>query len=181
MHNHLREKVISSENVFNGKVLNIRVDQVELPDGMKSMREVIVHPGAVAIIPITDDGKVIFVRQWRNAASEALLEIPAGGKSIDENPIECAERELMEEIGFRPGKLIPLQPIYLAPGYSSEYLHLFIALDLLPERLPHDEDERLEVVIHDWKEIDEMMDRGDFKDAKTIAGLILARRKLGVT
>lgn len=180
MNEHLREKILSSENVFNGKVLNIRVDQVELPDGMLSMREVIVHPGAVAVIPITDDGKVIFVRQWRNAAAEALLEIPAGGKSINENPVECAERELMEEIGYRPGNLIPLQSIYLAPGYSSEYLHLFIATDLSPERLPHDEDERLEIVIHSWDEIDELMNKGEFKDAKTIAGLILARRKLGI-
>ncbi len=180
MNEHLREKVLSSENAFSGKVLNIRIDQVELPDGMQSMREVIVHPGAVAIVPITDEGNVIFVKQWRNAAGEALLEIPAGGKSIDENPVECAERELMEEIGYRPGKLIPLQPIYLAPGYSSEYLHLFIATDLMPERLPHDEDERLEVITHSWVEIDKMLDNGDFKDAKTIAGLTLARRKLGI-
>ncbi len=180
MFEHLREKILSSENVFNGKVLNIRVDQVQLPDGMRSMREVIVHPGAVAVIPITDDGKVIFVRQWRNAAGEALLEIPAGGKAIDENPVECAERELMEEIGYRPGKLTALQPIYLAPGYSSEYLHLFIATQLTPEKLAHDEDERLEVVTLSWDEIDIMMDKGEFKDAKTIAGLMLARRKIGI-
>ena len=175
---HLREEITASEIVYAGRVLTVRLDTVRLPDGTMSIREVIVHPGAVAIVPMLDETHVLFVRQWRNAAGGALLEIPAGGMEAGETPEECAVRELMEEIGYRPRKLLPLQSIYLAPGYSSELLRLFLATDLAPERRPHDVDERLEVVTLCWEEIDGCLRRGEFRDAKTISALLLAQRTL---
>ncbi len=178
MGEHLREEIISSETVFSGRVITLRVDTVRLPDGMISIREVIVHPGAVAMVPVLDDGRVVLVRQWRNAAGRALLEIPAGGLAPGEEPRACAERECMEEIGYRPRTLTPLYKFFLAPGYSSECLHIFLARDLVPERRAQDEDERIEVVNLTWDEIDACLARGELADSKTISGLLLARRIL---
>lgn len=178
MTDHLREEVISSEVAFSGRLLTLRIDTVRLPDGRLSTREVVVHPGAVAMVPVLDADHVLLVRQWRSAAGRALLEIPAGTLSPGEDPAACAARELMEEIGYRPNKLSPLYATYLAPGYSSEKLHVFLAEDLVPERLPHDEDENLEVVTLRWDEINAMMLRGEFADSKTLAGLLLAQKIL---
>jgi ADP-ribose pyrophosphatase len=104
-----------------------------------------------------------------------LLEIPAGTLAPGEAPAACAERELMEEVGYRPGRLTPLVSMYLAPGYSTEVLHVFLAEVLTPERLPHDEDEQIEVVRATWTDIGELIARGEIADAKSIAGLLLAR------
>ena len=175
MINNLTEEVVSSEVVFKGKLLTIRVDTVRLQNGKLAKREIAAHNGAVAIIPLLDDGRVVLVRQWRTAAGQALLEIPAGGLEPGEDPADCATRELMEEISFRPGKLTRIAANYLAPGYSSEFLHLFLAEDLTPESLEPDEDENLQLVTLRWAEIDKMLLNGEFNDAKTIAGLLLAR------
>ena len=178
MFEHLREEVLRSEIVFRGRLLTVRVDHVRLPDGHESTREVVVHPGAVAMVPLLDARHVLLVRQWRHATGRALLEIPAGALNPGEEPLICAERELMEEIGYRPRHLSPLYSTFLAPGYSSEMLHIFLAEDLVPEKLAHDEDERLEVVSLTWEEIDDLLLRGEFADAKTLNGLLLARRLL---
>ncbi|HEY3417287.1 MAG TPA: NUDIX hydrolase [Armatimonadota bacterium] len=171
------EQVIDSTVAFQGRLLTVRVDTVQLPIGGTSTREVVVHPGAVAIIPLLED-TVIFVRQWRNAAGQALLEIPAGTLASGEDPRDCATRELMEEIGYRPGKLTGLCSFFLAPGYSTEKLHVFLAEELTPEKRPQDEDEVLEIVALTWEEIDACLQRGEFADAKTIAGLLLAAKRL---
>ncbi len=178
MTDHLREEILDSTVGFQGRLLTVRVNSVRLPDGHVSTREVIVHPGAVAMIPLLDAEQVLLVRQWRTAAGRALLEIPAGTLEPGEDPRDCAVRELMEEIGYRPQTLTPLASIFLAPGYSSECLHLFLAEDLLPERLAHDEDEQIEVVRLSWREIDAGLQRGEFEDAKTMAGLLLTRHLL---
>jgi ADP-ribose pyrophosphatase len=174
----LREEVIASDVVFSGRLLTLRVDQVRLPDGHLSTREVVVHPGAVAMVPLLDAEHVVLVRQWRTAAGRALLEIPAGTLSPGEDPAACAQRELMEEIGYRPRRLTPLFATFLAPGYSSEKLHVFLAEDLVPERLAHDDDERLEVVVLSWSEIDDLLVRGEFSDSKTFSALLLAQKVL---
>jgi ADP-ribose pyrophosphatase len=173
----LREEVIASAVAFDGRLLKVRVDTVRLADGVTTTREIVGHPGAVALVPLLDD-RVLFVRQWRSAAGCALLEIPAGTLDAGEDPRDCAARELMEECGYRPGLLSPLAAVYLAPGYSSELIHLYLAEDLTPERLAHDEDERLEVEALTWEQIDAGLRHGAFADAKTITGLLLAERVL---
>ena len=178
MSDNLREELISSKIVFSGRLLKIRVDGVRLPDGHESVREVIVHPGAVAMVPLLDDRHVLLVRQWRHAAGTALLEIPAGTLDPGEDPKACAERELMEEVGYRPGKLTSLYATNLAPGYSSEKLNVFLAEELTPEKLAHDEDERLEVVSLSWDEIDEMLLRCEFSDSKTFGALLFVQKLL---
>lgn len=176
----LREEVIFSKIAFQGKLLTLRVDTVRLPDGRESTREVVVHPGAVAMVPLLGADQVLLVRQWRTAAGRALLEIPAGTLSPGEAPEDCAARELMEEIGYRPTRLTPLFASYLAPGYSSEKLHVFMAEELLPEKLAHDEDENLEIVALNWREIDRMLLAGEFADSKTVSGLLLAQKILAL-
>jgi len=174
----LREDIIDSKVAFQGRLLTLRVDTVRLPDGHVTTREVVAHPGAVAMVPLLDHDHVLLVRQWRTAAGRALLEIPAGTLGPGEDPHACAERELMEEVGYRPQTLLPLCATFLAPGYSTERLHLFLAEDLVPERLEHDEDERIEVVSLTWQEVDELLLRGEFADAKTLSGLLLAQKLL---
>ncbi len=174
----LREELQETRVAWQGRLLTVHVDTVRLPDGHVSTREVIAHPGAVAMVPIDADGCVLLVRQWRHAAGQALLEIPAGTLEAGEEPAACAARELMEEIGYRPGLLTPLHAIFLAPGYSTERLHLFVAEALTPERLAHDADERIEVVRLSWADVDARLASGGFVDAKSVAGLCLARQFL---
>ena len=178
MDHQLHEETIGSEIKFQGRLLTLRVDTVRLPDGTVSTREVVVHPGAVAMVPVLDDGRVLLVRQWRTAAGRALLEIPAGTLAPGEDPRDCATRELMEEVGYRPARLTPLYAAFLAPGYSSEQLHVFLAEGLTPESLAHDEDENIEVVPLTWAEIDQLLLDGAFGDSKTLAGLLLAQKLL---
>jgi ADP-ribose pyrophosphatase len=174
----LHEEILASELAFQGRLLTLRVDTVRLPNGVVSRREIIVHPGAVAMVPMLDADHVLLVRQWRAAAGRALLEIPAGTLAPGEDPAACAERELMEEVGYRPQRLTPLYATYLAPGYSSEMLHTFLAEDLVPDRRAHDEDESIEVVCLTWDEIDARLLSGEIADAKTLAGLLLAQKLL---
>jgi ADP-ribose pyrophosphatase len=127
------------------------------------------------MVPLLDVDRVILVRQWRNAVGRALLEIPAGCLAPGEELMTCAERELMEEIGFRPRRLTLLTTMMLAPGYSTEVLHVYLAEELTAEKRPHDEDERIDILSYNWHEIDELLQRGELADAKTICGLLLAR------
>jgi ADP-ribose pyrophosphatase len=174
----LDEKTLDTKRIFEGKIVNLRVDTVELPDGCTSTREVVEHKGAVAIVPMLDHDKVVLVRQWRQAAGQALLEIPAGGLEYGESPLECARRELQEEIGYLPGKLTEMFYSYLAPGYSSEKLHTFLAEDLKEVAAGRDFDEFLEVVTVGLDEAVEMICAGQIVDAKSICGILLAARSL---
>ena len=126
----LTEITITSTRIYEGRIINLRVDTVRLPNGREGRREVIEHSGAVAVVPMRDRETVLLVRQWRVPAGKALLEIPAGGMEAGEAPEACARRELAEEIGMIPGRLLPLYSAYVAPGYSSEIIHGFLALDL---------------------------------------------------
>lgn len=176
VHDSLHEEILASETAYQGRLLTLTVHTVRLPNGAVGTRETIGHPGAVAMVPCLDADTVLLVRQWRTAADRALLEIPAGTLAPGEAPAACAERELMEEVGYRPGRLTPLVSFYLAPGYSTEVLHVFLAEDLTPAHLPHDEDEQIEVVQVNWAEIDSLIAAGEIADAKSIAGLLLARQ-----
>ena len=168
----LTEKTLSRREVFAGRLLRVRVDEVELPDGSRTTREVVQHPGAVAMVPLLDSGEVVLVRQFRQPAGRALLEIPAGTLSPGEDPEACAVRELIEEISYRPTGLTRLANLYLAPGYSSEYLRLFLATGLQPAQAPADADERLLPQTLPLAEALAMVRRGEIEDAKTICGLL---------
>jgi len=172
----LLEQTIESSEVFSGRLVKLRVDRVRLPDGRESTREIVVHRGAVAVVPMTDDGKVVLVRQYRQAAGEVLMEIPAGTLEPGEDAIECARREVQEEVGYRADDLTLMFRSYLAPGYSTEMLHTFLARKLTRAHAEHDADEFIEVVEAPIDEAVQFIESGQIKDAKTICGILMALR-----
>jgi ADP-ribose pyrophosphatase len=174
----LPEVQTRTERVYDGRVVNLRVDEVRLPDGKPARREVVEHRGAVAIVALLPDDRVMLVRQWRHCAGEALTEIPAGTLNDGEEPLVCARRELMEETGHAPGSLEPLVTFYSAPGFTTEKLYLFLARDLTPASAEQDEDEDVEAVRVPWQEALAMCLDGRIRDAKSIAGLLAAERVL---
>lgn len=174
----LTERTLESRRIYEGRIVNLRVDTVELPNGETSTREVVEHKGAVAIVPMLDHEKVVLVRQFRQPTGRVLLEIPAGTLSKGEDPAECARRELVEEIGYSPGKLTEIFHSYLAPGYSTEMLHTFLAEDLRKAGADSDEDEFIEVVTVGLRDAVRMIDEGDIVDAKSVCGILLAARML---
>lgn len=173
---NLKEKTLESKRVYEGRVVNLRIDTVELPDGKNAKREIVEHPGAVAIVPLLDATKVVMIRQFRQAAGQVLTEIPAGTRDAGEAPKACALRELIEETGYSAGKLTLMFSTYLAPGYSEEMLHTFLAEDLTPAKAQQDEDEFVEVVTVELEDAVEMITTGEVKDAKTVCGLLMAQR-----
>lgn len=173
----LTEKTLSSDPIYSGRVIKVAVDSVELPNGQTSKREVVRHPGAVAIVAIDAEDKLVMVEQYRYAAGKVLLEIPAGTLTPGEDPDACAGRELQEETGYKPGKLEKLGSIFLAPGYSTEVIHLYLATDLVESRLDMDEDEFIEVTRLTWAEVLERITTNAIQDAKTISAVMLAREK----
>ena len=178
-HKDLAEEILSRDLVFSGGLFKVEVRQVRLANGRHATREVVKHGGAVALVPILDRDQVLLVRQFRSAVGEALLEIPAGTLEQGETPEACAARELEEETGYRAGRLEPLFSSYLAPGYSSEMLHTFLALDL-ERTTPHtDSDELVAVETISLREAPRMIRSGLIRDAKTICGLLLAASRLG--
>jgi ADP-ribose pyrophosphatase len=168
-----RAQQTASEMVYEGRVVSLRVDTYAKEGGQSYKREVVLHRGAVVIVPVDSDGNVHLVRQYREAVGRTLLEFPAG--TIDpgeEADIEgCAARELQEEIGQRAGKLERLGGFYSAPGFCTEYLHVFLATDLSPATLPGDEDEEIEVERLPLAEVRRRALAGEFEDAKTFAAL----------
>jgi ADP-ribose pyrophosphatase len=173
----LKETILGSETIYSGKIVHLRVDTVRLPDGRESKREIVGHRGAVCIVPIRD-GSVLMVRQFRLAAGKALLEIPAGTLEEGEEPDACAARELEEETGYRAGNLRPMFQAYLAPGYSTERIHAYLATGLTPASAHTDADENVELVTLPIDEIEGRVLSGEFQDAKTIASLLVALRLL---
>lgn len=175
-HAFMPERTIRSERVFHGHLLRLRVDEVELDSGRRATREVVEHPGAVAILA-WDGERLAMVSQWRAAASAALLEIPAGTLDPGEEPGATARRELAEECGLAAGTWEEGPAFYTAPGFSTELLTLFLARDLLPAEANAPEDEELE---RSWLTLDEALaaiDAGRVRDAKSIVGILwLARR-----
>jgi len=167
--------IVRSTTAFEGRVFNVRRDTVQSPDGRQFQIDVVEHGGAVAMIPLEPDHSIWFVRQYRHPIGEVLLELPAGTLNPGEDPELAAARECREEIGLAPAELIHLGETYLAPGYSSEYLHYFLARHLTSSPLPQDEDEDLQVEKISWDSAWQMLARGELHDAKTVVGLSLAR------
>jgi ADP-ribose pyrophosphatase len=175
----LNEHVLSSTAVYLGKLVKLYVDTVKLPNGEQSMREIVRHPGAVAVVPLLDNGEIVMVRQFRLPAGRVMLEIPAGTLHEGEDPQLGAERELQEEIGQRPGKLQPIGGEFTAPGYTTEYIHFFLATELEESKLAVDDDEFLENVTLPLDEALRRVENGEIADGKTIAALLLVARRLG--
>lgn len=174
-------RVIESRVIFSGKKATLRVDTVDLGDGRMSDLEVVEHPGVAAIVPIDADGNVVLVRQFRLAVGDVMLEIPAGVLDPGEAAEDGAQRELREETGLRAGKLTRLGPeFFVSPGISTEWIRLFLAEELEEAPLPPDDDEEIEVERVPLAEAVRMVERGELRDAKTITGILLAARQLGL-
>ena len=170
------ERTVSSRRAFSGRLLSLRVDEVELESGRRATREVVEHPGAVAILA-WDGERLATVRQWRQAAAADLLEIPAGTREPGESPLESAERELAEECGLRAGRWEEGPSFFTAPGFSTELLTLFLATSLSAVEVAPPEDEALERSWLTLADALEAIDDGRIRDAKSLVGILwLARR-----
>ena len=171
-------QTIRSEVGYQGRAFKMRKDTLRLPDGRETVYDIIEHPGAVTIIPVDADGNVYFIRQFRPATGEILLELPAGTLEKGEDPAACAAREIQEETGLAAKRLTSLGGVWLAPGYSTEYLHFFLATDLFDCPLKGDEDEFISVEVIPYKKALDMALRGEIKDGKSLAGLLLIGDKI---
>jgi ADP-ribose pyrophosphatase len=163
-----------SETVYLGKAFDVRRDQVSLPDGRTTSFDVVVHPGAVTMIPVDSQGRVLFVRQYRYAVGEELLELPAGTLNEGEEPEVCASREVREETGMSAAKLEKIGEFHLVPGYSTEYMYIYLATGLRTDPLPGDEDEFITVEAIALDKIPELISQGVIRDAKSLAAIFLA-------
>lgn len=169
------EITIKSDQVFEGKMINLRVDTVLLPGEKKATREIIEHPGAVAIVPITKDNKIIMVKQFRKPVESILLEIPAGKIDKNEEPLACAKRELKEETGYESRNMKFLFSFYTSAGFSNEIIHLYVAKDLISGEACPDEDEYIEIEYIKINELVKMIYDGKIKDSKTIMAILAVK------
>ena len=167
-----KPRVVSSNVVYAGRLFNVELDEVELTTGVLAKRESIRHPGAVAMVPVEDDGRLLLVTQYRHAARQRLLELPAGTLERGEEPLAAVARELQEEVGMLPGHIEPLGGLFVAPGYTSEYIHLFVCTQLTPATLPGDEDEDIEIEEVTLERALRLIDDGGISDAKSVVGLL---------
>lgn len=173
-------ELLRSETLLQGRVFRIRRDTLKTPDGRETKFEIIEHGGSVVIIPVDEHGDMYFVRQYRHAAGIALLELPAGTRDGDEPYEECAAREIREETGLQAGKLQKIGEFFLAPGYSSEFMEVYLATDLKHNPLEADDDEFLSVEKYTVKQAIEMAERGEMPDAKSLAALLMAKPYLNL-
>jgi ADP-ribose pyrophosphatase len=168
-----------SEVVYRGRAFSVRVDDVEFKPGLITRLDVVEHIGAVTIVPLDGDGLVWFIRQYRHPAGTELLELPAGTLKPDEDPAEAANRELQEEIGMRADHLEHLSSFWLAPGYSTELMHVYLATGLSASQLAQDEDEVITVERIPAAQAPALAADGTLRDAKSIAAILTAARRLG--
>jgi len=173
--NRLFEKKIASRQIFSGDIVSLYYDKVKLPNGRIVTREKITHPGAVGIVPVTGDNKIILVKQYRYPIEEVTIEIPAGKLDKGELPSTCAQRELKEEVGAVGGKLILLSSFYTTPGFCNEVLHLYLVMDFKRTANSLDDDEFLEIIEPGLEEAMIWIRDGLIKDSKTIIGVLMAR------
>ncbi len=173
---HLRENRLTGANVFRGMLLDVWRDEVTLPDGGTAVREYIRHPGAVVMVPLMDDGRLIFVRQFRYALGRVMVELPAGKLDPGEDPAVAASRELAEETGYHPGQLTHLGLIHPCIGYSDERIEVYLAEQLRPQAAAAEADELLEPFDLDFKEALEWVREGKITDVKTIIALYWTER-----
>ncbi len=171
-------RLLSSEVVYRGRLFNVERDTLAMDGGVTAARETIRHPGAVCMIPVLNDGHILLVTQYRHPAGRRLLELPAGTLEKGEAPVAAVTRELQEEVGYRPGTIEALGGFFVAPGYTSEYIHLFACTALEPGRLPGDDDEDIEVETLSLPSALEAVESGAICDAKSVIGLLRWSRKI---
>ncbi len=169
---HLREEVVDSRQVYRGAFLDVRRDQVRLPDGAQAQREYIVHPGAVMVVPLLDDGRLVVERQWRYPLARVMLEFPAGKLEGGEPPLQCAIRELIEETGYRAAEWARAGILHNAIAYSNEGIEVWFARGLLLGERRLDAGEFLDVTEMSAGQLDVLAQRGELTDAKTLIGLM---------
>ncbi len=169
----MAEKTLSSRMVFEGRAVKLRIDSVKLPSGRETTREIVEHENCVAIVVLDDADNVLLVKQYRKPVEKDLLEIPAGGIDPGESPEDAVRREMREETGFLPQKLAKLGGFYSSPGFCTEYLHLYLATDLVPKPLQAEDSESISLVRVPLKEIPGLIASGAICDAKSIAGLLV--------
>lgn len=173
-----KEQTLDSEHIYKGRVVSLRVDSVELPSGRKTIREIVEHGTCTAIVAIDSKQNVLLVKQYRKPVEMNLLEIPAGNVEQDEDPLDCARRELEEETGFSAKNWEKLGFFYTSPGFSTEAMYLYLATKLKPVKRTADYDEEIELVRVPLSKVTELIDSGEVCDAKSIAGLLLALQKV---
>ena len=176
---NLVEKKISGEKIFDGVLLHVRKDEVELPNGHKATREWIEHPGASSVIPLLPDNQIILVRQFRYPVGQVTLEVPAGKLDfVGEDPLECARRELSEETGYTAEKIWKLTTIATTVGFSNEFIHLFAATDLTPGKQHPDDDEFINAVKIPLTAALQLVESGKIIDAKSVISILLLAKQI---
>lgn len=174
------EKTLSKTREFQGRLLTLDVHQVELEDGSRSSREIVLHPDAVCCVVVTKEMETVLVRQYRKPVEKPILEIPAGKIDDGEDPAEAAVRELREEVGFQDGKVEHLMDFYSSPGFCNEKLGLFLATEAVLGEQQLDEGEFIELVKVPLGKAREMALKGELGDAKSVAGILAAAERLGL-
>lgn len=174
----LFEKTLESDLKFDGKIIKLKLDNVELPDGNKASREFVCHNGGAGILPISSEGKVALVKQFRYPYKEVIFEIPAGKIDLGELPFDTAKRELFEEVGGKSDNIVDLGIVYPSPGYTNEKIYVFLAKDTIFNGQKLDEGEFLDMEFFDFAKVLEMVENNIIKDSKTIIAVLRAHRLL---
>jgi ADP-ribose pyrophosphatase len=174
-----KAEILKSEVIFEGKSFGVRRDELIEPTGVRTVREVVTHPGSVVVLPVRPDGKIVLVRQYRHATGQYLWELVAGRMEKGENPRKGAARELVEETGYRAKKFTVFLELFPTPGFLEERMYLLLAEGLTAGEAEPEEDEKLIVRAYSKKQLEEMIRSGKMRDAKSIAGLLFYFRFLG--
>jgi ADP-ribose pyrophosphatase len=168
----VEEKTLSSRYIFKGRAFNVRVETVINAGGEETTRDIVEHADCVAVVPVDAHGDILLVRQYRKSVEKELLEIPAGGIDPGEDPPAAVRRELQEEIGYFPGRVEKLIGFYSSPGYSTEYLYLYLATDLQPSQLYAEDTPGIQTVKIQPRQVRRMIRSGEICDSKSVAGLL---------
>lgn len=175
------EKTLATKEIFDGRVINLVVHDVELPDGNKSKREIVNHPGAVAVIAITKENKILLINQFRKPLEKSIVEIPAGKLEPGEDPLDCAKRELEEETGYKANDIELITSFYTSPGFANELVYLYFTDKIEVGEMNFDEDEFIEVMEVSLKEAEDLIDKQLIHDAKTMFAIQYLKLKGGLS